>query len=247
MALIQRVPGVTFTNTLPKLYRDQVINAGTLQLYDALDTFSWPSQAAGPGTLNNLVDGGASAAVSSTVLFDNGFRFVDTGSGADLITLPASAQPTATEPGFLFLLWLKRDATQVNTMTAAVAGASTSNTNGYRITSASNGAIGLGFCNPETFYNTVADQVYQFAISAKRRVDNSGYDFSFWQDGGLLLTSFRAGDFVPAGTPRIGALGGTYQTNWKGVVFRSMFDSLSAKTAQEIVELDYEKNVGRFV
>lgn len=246
MALIQRVPGVTFSNALPKLYRDQVINSGTLQLYDALDSFSWPSQAAGPGTLNNLVDGGDPASVSSTVLFSGGFEFVDS-VGTDLITLPASAQPAADEPGLLFLLWLKRDATQVNTLTAAVAGASTGNTNGYRITSASNGAIGLGFCVPDTFYNTVADQVYQFAISAKRRVDNSGYDYSYWRDGGLLLTSFRAGDFVPAGTPRIGALGGTYQTNWKGVVFRTLFDDLSTKTAQEIVELDYETNVGRFV
>lgn len=247
MALIQRVPGVTFSNTLPKLYRDEVINAGTLQLYDALDTFSWASQAAGPGTLNNLADVVDPASVSSTIAFDNGFRFVDTGSGADLITLPASAQPAADEPGFLFLLWLKRDTTQVNTLNAAVAGASTGNTNGYRITSASNGAIGLGFCAPENFYNTVADQVYQFGISAKRRVDNSGYDWAFWRDGVLLTSGFRAGDFVPAGSPRIGALGGTYQTNWKGVVFRTIFDDLSVKTAQEIVELDYEKNSGRFV
>ena len=248
MSLIQKVPGTAFSGTLPKLYRDAVINSDTKFVYDALDTYSWSSQGAGPGTLVNLVDGGPTATVNSSVGFSGGFVFDD---DSDEIALPSIAKLSATEAAFLFVLWIKQGATTSGTLNgvAGVGSALAAANNQYLIYESSNQIV-IYFSGTQTYsFTSVANTKYQIGLAAKRRVDNTGYDVETYINGAIVDSRFVAVTSISvSNSPRIGQIdsGGGFQDNWRGTVYRTLFDKLQVKTAAEIVALDYAQNSGRF-
>ena len=106
--LIFRLPGLFTDPTIPKLYRDKAITAGTKYCFDSKDTYSFPRQAApvpGVDIWKNLLDGGPNASFSGTIGFDTGFKFFTT--DGDYITLPVSGIVPVDADAMLAIIWVK--------------------------------------------------------------------------------------------------------------------------------------------
>lgn len=259
MAIITKIPGVTFTDTaLPKLYRDSVINTGTKWAYDALDTYSYPAQSApsNGATWASMTPTAADATmVGATMGFANGF--VKTGS--DYFNAPTTGKVGASADGLLFVIWFKYG-TQPTTGYSGIAGLFDSNSvnqygltvdnnvsNGNMLGRLNNGAYGLNIMNSVT-----AGTIHQIAMSLKKQLDGS-YIGAFYRNG-ILLGSGAAGSSIaqPVATnPRIGNVtSGAYSGVFQGTIYRSFFDDTSTLENQAaitaLVLKDYTDNVSRF-
>ena len=100
----------TFSNaSLPLDYPDTVMNTRTKYLYDALDTASWPSQAAtvsGSRWKDIMIAGSGDAIAGSAVIAFTG-GFVLSATTNQRFTLPSSAKIAATSKGFIATTWVK--------------------------------------------------------------------------------------------------------------------------------------------
>ena len=258
MTLITKIPGVIFTDTtLPKLYRDTAITPGTKWAYDALDTYSWPQQAAPTtgGAWRDMSPAGGDAIFSNSSLgFSGGF----TKSAAGFLTCPASGKVASNAAGFLFILWLKYG-TQPSSGYSGVAGCFDGNTlNQYGITVNNDslngtfvwrsGAVDLG-----VFENhPAAGTIMQVAISAKK-LGNGTYTMAAYKNGALVATSNNGVTAIqqPVTAPRIGYTStGAFTDTFAGTFYRSLFDDTSTLADQSaitaLVLKDYNANVGRF-
>lgn len=118
MSLIIKIPGVTFTDsTLPKLYRDSLINTGSLYCYDFLDAYT-NSLAAGNvangASFANLVPNkAASTVVNSAAHITNGASGLTfTGGSYAAVDFGTSFNmATAGNHSFLAVIWFKADPT----------------------------------------------------------------------------------------------------------------------------------------
>jgi len=119
--LIIQLPGTTFTGSgLLKLYRDAIINSGSLFCFDFLDTYCNP-YAAGNLTngaiFTNLVPGAPVATLqvptSSIVTTDsNGVNFASTAGGPSGINLGTTYDMAASNNAFLATIWFKTSSSQ---------------------------------------------------------------------------------------------------------------------------------------
>jgi hypothetical protein len=259
MAIITKIPGVTFTDTaLPKLYRDSVINTGTEWVYDALDTYSYPAQSAPTAgdVWGSLTPAAANATLSGTgVGFSGGF----TKTGAGYFNAPATGKVAASADGLLFVIWFKYG-TQATSGNSGIAGLFDSNavnqygltvdnnvSNGNMLCRLNNGASGMAILN-----SVPSGTIYQIAMSLKKQTDGT-YVGAFYKNG-VLLESSAAGSSIaqPVATaPRIGSVAsGAYSGNFQGTIYRSFFDNTSALADQAaitaLVLKDYTDNVSRF-
>ena len=251
--LIFRLPGLFTDPTIPKLYRDKAITAGTKYCFDSKDTYSFLRQAApvpGVDIWKNLLDGGPNASFSGTIGFDTGFKFFTT--DGDYITLPVSGIVPVDADAMLAIIWVKLGTP------AATGGAAVFNTgSGY---STANNQYAMTWQNRELRFHvggwqTVAvrpenvkeSDVYQFAMSMKKRPADGKYDLTTYINGVARSTSISAFTSVPQPatpwlSPLIGSGPSYAAVGWDGAVYRTLYDDCSVKSAAELVALDYAEN-----
>ena len=262
MALITKIPGVTFTdNTLPKLYRESAITAGTLFLFDADDTYSYPSQATpvpGTTTWKDLSPVGATASFGSATPFEvDGFNMSTVDTGASGIQLPTSGKFTANPAsgGFLVTYWFKYLSASA-TAYASFVGLSDSTSLGANQYSVDNGPASSSKIRVivDSYLNQfdgVVGDIYQVAMAAKL-LGNGTYQLMTFKNGALLGTSSPGRTVLGQATganPIIGRAGGfAAGTNQKAL--RCWYDDTSTLADQAaitaLVLKDYTDNVSRF-
>lgn len=258
MSLIIKVPGVTFTKPLPKLYRDAVINAGTLACYDALNRVSWQKQLApltgSPSTEKwvNLVDGVAdglftSIAPSSEITFANGFVSSNL-SSSEKITLLNSAIP-APPSAILGIQWVKHG---VQTATGQIAVANFFGWGLIGYTESVYGAIpanrfyvGGSGSAPREIPNVISSgSVLQLAVY----FDSATLTLKGYVNGVEVVSAAGYAALGASATPATLMFQAGISSAYLGTFYRTIIDKMTAgKTPAEIVALDYALNNGRFV
>lgn len=257
--LILRLPGLFTDKTIPKMYRDKVITAGTKFCFDARDVFSYVKQAApiaGIDVWKNLLEGGLDATFTGSVGFDNGFKLVN--GGGEYITLPTSGVVPENAEAVVVILWVKRGTP------AATGGAAVINC-GSAYTPAAN-QYAMTWFNKELRFHVggwqstalapdtgSATDTYQFAMSMKKRPVDGKYDLAVYINGAPLRTNISSFTSVPQ--PAAGAYAIPYFGNapsyaavgWEGNVLRALYDDCSVKSAVDLVALDYAENRARMV
>lgn len=239
--------GACTDNTLPILYRDPAASAGSLFCYDALDSFSWPSQVA-PTPGASLVDllGIANATFGTPgITWNNGFVFDS--ADADVLTLPASSKQVAGVVGFAIAMWIKWP-----TATAALRGvmdltdgsAATSQYALYRDGTNSLILRGNGGASGPT--PLVAATVYQVAITTELAAGN--LTIRLWLNGVQKVVLTRAAPMlVPAKAAM--TIGGLSELGPNGddfVLYRVHADNLTTRSAAQFVSDDFAAGNGRF-
>jgi len=260
MTLITKIPGVTFTDTtLPKLYRDSIITAGTKFCFDAGDTYSYAKQdtpVAGVDTWLDLSPNAASATFGSACPFDaDGFTTSTVTNVATGIQLPASGKFGPTPAGFVFTYWFKYLAASTSFYPAFVglSDGTTTGTNQYSIDNGNNSGIIRAMVDSYSAqFAGIPGSIYQLALAAKL-LGNGTYQLMIFKDGALLATSSPGRTVLGQSSgmthPVIGASGGfAHAQNQK--VFRCWYDDTSTLADQAaitaLVLKDYNANVGRF-
>jgi hypothetical protein len=260
MSLITKITDVTFTDsTLPKLYRDSVINPSTLFLYDAINPVSYPKQAQpANGTPSadlwvDLVDLSADGLIypdSGNMTWANGF--VSAIGPGDKIVLHNGANP-ATPTKFLGVVWFKMGAAQtdgdVSQIVANFAGmaflqhatAATTNVVDNRLYVAGN-FMGNSQITAISDTSGLAGNIFQIGIS----YDNSTLTGKVFVNGALSNT-FPGYQIIqaPSGGFNLMYRSGV-QTDFKGTFYRCLYDTLGTKTPEEIIAADWAANNGRF-
>ena len=251
--LIFRLPGLFTDLTIPKLYRDKVITAGTKYCYDSKDVYSFPRQAApvsGVDAWKNLLDGGPSANFIGNLGFDIGFKFFQ--ANGEYITLPASGIAAAGAEGFLVTIWIKLGKPTVSGGSAVFSAGSVYGVEGnqYALTWL-NGElrfhIGGWQANAFVAADVVPTAIHQLGMSMKKRAADGKYDMTTYIDGVARQTSISAFTSIPQPNaqwpnPLIGS-GPVYASaGWDGAVYRTLYDDCSVKSAAELVALDYAEN-----
>lgn len=244
-----------FTDTsIPKLYRDKLITAGTKYVFDSQDTYSYEKQATptpGVDVWRNLLDSGANATFSGAVGFVKGFTLA--AAVSDYINMPNSGIAAPTSDGFVSIIWFKLG-TPSETGGSAVINAGSgysATTNQYAMTWSNKDlrfhvggwqrtAFAAGTWQP--------NDIHQFAMSMKKRQSDGKYELVTYIDGQVSgSTSISPFTKIPqpdAGypVPQVGS-GPSYQAvGWGGEVYRVAYDDTSVKSAAEIVALDYAEN-----
>lgn len=251
--LIFRLPGLFTDTTIPKLYRDKVITAGTKFCFDAKDTYSFPRQAAPVPGLDvwvNLVDGGPSGGFTGAIGFDGGFKLAS--SGGRRIVLPASGIAPANADGFVAIIWVKLGTATGGSVVLNAGSDYNASGNQYAMTWSRAGGdlrfhVGGWQLNAVLTANAKPEDVYQFAMSMKKRPSDGKYDLTAYINGVAKGKSISAYTSMPQPTasypnPLIGAGPNLSDINWDGVVYRSVYDDCSVKSAAELVALDYAEN-----
>jgi len=254
--LFIQLPGEFSDTTIPKLYRDKLITAGTKFVFDSVDTFSWAKQTAPLATdvWINLLDGGATASFGTGIAFDKkAFKLIAT--GGDIITLPASGIAASDADGFAMALWFLPDAPPYGSsiMTAA----DNFNTlNQYSMTwgeSAANWALSVYVDGQKTdvgFPSTLpAATPLQLGLSYKKRASDGKYDLNVYKNGVSVRSFISAATTIKRPTtltaPRIGDAPSYGQNGWQGHILRTWFDDCSIKNAPDLIALDYAENLAR--
>ena len=255
MSLITRITDVTFTDTtLPKLYRDSVINPGTQFLYDSKNPLSWPKQAAPAAAdkwvnLVNLSNDGLFTDLSASWATNGGF--VSRGGPNDKIQANNGAIPS-TLTKMLAVVWFKHTSGggTTNSLVAnfgdmlgiAHTNALTSEIPANRYFAFSNGSspgeiLGIG----DTI--GLAGQIFQVGLSW----DNAERAIRFYVNG--VYTGKRGGFQNLQAPTRMYSLmqASGYNSDYQGTFYRWFADNLSGnKTAEELVAIDWAANNGRF-
>lgn len=255
--LIFRLPGLFTDLTIPKLYRDKVITAGTKYCFDSKDAYSFPRQAApvpGVDVWKNLLDGGPFASFTGGIGFDTGFKFFT--ADGDYINLPASGIVPENADAMLVIIWVKLG-TPAPSGGAAVfnAGSSYAATNNQYALTWLNGAlrfhVGGWQSNAMAAADVVPAAIHQFAMSMNKRASDGKYDLTTFADGLARQTNVSSFTSIPQPSgaqwlnPYIGR-GPAYEAaGWDGAVYRTLYDDCSVKSAAELVALDYAENQAR--
>lgn len=267
--IITKIPGVTFSDaTLPKLYRDPVIDIGTKIVVDGLDTYSWPKQAAPAQADNwvNLISGGTNGLVNTAAaaggvdvgFAGGGFQFGKVaGTSHDYIKF-SGARLAAASVGLLAIVWLKHvDYTSADVF-SGVAGCAVDGGAGNQWVIQCNATTRdyTGKANgveapPVTL---ASNEIAQIALSMTK-IDSggaasSGHYLRLYKNGAQVGSAISTGS-TTLRQPSDAAvyLGGIplYQTDWSGRIYRHVLSDLSAVSSPlATVAADYAANVGRF-
>lgn len=242
-------------NSIPKLYRDSVITSGTKFVFDSLDNYSWAKQAAptpGVDTWKNLLDSGNPASFTGPIGFNKGFTI--SVSSDDYITLPAESLVPANTKGFVVIIWIKPG---TNTGGAAVlsSGSDYSTKNQYGFTFFSSELRSHIGGRQATILQPGYDPELpvQLAVAATKRDTDGKYDLKCYKNGALFSQGVSAYTDFPQpdeGLFKSGYIGNGpsfASLNWGGIAFRIVMDDCSSKTAEQLVKLDYDDNVKRFL
>lgn len=252
MSLIIRIPNVTFTDaTLPKLYRDSVINTGTKFLYDLVNPVGYPKQAApaigspSADKMVNLLDGVSDGLLTATAGSQIGWGAsggLTTGNTPLLRIQAKNNVAPASETQCVGIVWIKHTAgSGVNSVIANFANMvglyhSTTNDNFYAM------SIGSAARQITAFTATsIAGQVHQWAVA----FNNATLMLRVYFDG-IEILAMPGWQVLTASTVHQLAWSSGMASGWQGTIYRWLFDNCSIKTAAQVVAADYAANVGRF-
>jgi hypothetical protein len=260
MAVVIKLNGVSFTDdTLPRVYRDALIDSGSLFMLDFADSFCWPKQndPADNELIRDLVDtdsyGQWTLESGSTSTFSGGgFTFDDQTN--EFISLPSAARNlTSDNDGFVFTIWIKHQAqTSGFNMVAGYAYQNGTN-HQYSISSLSTSEYRLQI---NTGYVAVPHSVltegniYQMAV-ARINIDGTYFLRAYVNGSQYGNDSYNGATLNipvdPSSTSRIG-WGGGYGQLWNGSVYRCWLNDtgLGGGNPNEMVSLDYSLNQSRF-
>lgn len=248
--LFLQLPGEFSDASIQKLWRDRVINDGTVYCYDALDYFSYAKQAApsaGVDVWKDLKEEAAGAAFTGTVGFDNGFTFTN-GSGGG-ITLPAAGVFPADADGFCTAIWFVTPPPVTGLIKLFGANTAYTDANCQYAIVVPVGATGVykayfgGFApSNSVFTDPEGGTLLQIGLAAKKK-PNGKYNIMVFRNGAKVAQSESTFDSLPqpADVPKIS--GGT--THAADKVLRVWADDCSIHTADELIELDYAANHAR--
>lgn len=257
MSLILKTSSVFTAAGLPRLYRDSILNAGSLCLFDFANTYCFPKQAApvSGDTFVNLVDGapgGVVANYSNAFGFAGGGIFIPGYGGAtsSYIDLGDNYNLSALgSPDFLQIAWVKQDAASYDTVSnQGIWGRSNDiSTANCQFHLEMNSQLSGRVSNGTTNVNPVAGSGFAAPI-AKTQIAQAWVNgvLYIYANGVLVSSAGIAGPLNnPAGArAKIGAI----QNFWKGYVYRTYLENLtvSGKSAATQVLADYNANVSRF-
>ncbi|MBO0951218.1 hypothetical protein [Fibrella forsythiae] len=256
MGLIVKLSGTTFTDpTLPKLYRDSILNAGSMLLFDfkTLATYAGgvapaAGMLANGFAMNNLVDAAPAATVNGATVAYNAAGAIEF-NGSGNLTFGDNYNLASSNADFLNIMWIKM--TAASAAYAQLFGRSTTTTAGntqYRLDMGADGLTPRGSAGGANNIGTVTipptsaqalNTVFQVAYSRVGTAINA-----YWN--GIKIRDYTAfnetGLANPATTPNMG--GGV-----KGLVYRAYMENLtvSGKNPLAQVQADYAANSARFV
>ncbi|RKR82664.1 hypothetical protein BDD43_2849 [Mucilaginibacter gracilis] len=252
MSLIHKLPGVAFTDaTLPKLYRDAIVNSGSKFLFDFSNSWCWPKQA-NPvitDTFVNLIDGLSGATISGTnggLTYGGGGIYMPGytgGAGSSSIELGANYSIGAdASPNALIIDWIKLP-TGYDTGSTVFFRKATNSGNTYNNAQwsfeAAGNILSIRFGSNVTYfsYTLPVNVPVQMAVN----ITNT------------LLTLFINGVAVATAVPSVGLvaadnLGLCRLPYFKGYTYRIYGENLlvSGKNAAAQVLLDYNNNVSKY-
>lgn len=255
MALLQKLNGITFTNTtIPKIYRDEVVTKGGIYCYDLADATSWVKQSnsVSGDVIANLVDGGEVATLTSDALTFAGGGFTNFAvAGTQRILLPDAAKLEANTGGFLVAVWIK-PGTQTQAAADLVAGYRYVDTGpwGIRYTSPNHKVLVNG---EVVSLGTLTSAVHQ-VVMGWVPVSAGVFEKRVYLDGALFSASASPATLqAPTTLPTKATLGDAYGTTglnslWVGSIYRSWMDDLGVSGADPLVlvQKDWAANNGRF-
>ncbi len=235
-----------FTDTtLPKLYRDYLINAGSKYLFDFGDVYCNPNVVNGVSAVANatqfvnLVDGApvaTNAGSTTTQAADGGMVFAGTSNGATYINLGNTYDLSAANPEFLVIAWSKAATNCGNDRTAVMLGSGNAAFQ-YSIESSNAGAnFNGGLVND----GTATQWAYHRHPNGTTKRYKNGVLMSTTTGNPTTLADYSAS------ITRIGYDPGA--TAFNGTVYRVYLENLtvSGESALAQVQRDYAANAGRF-
>jgi hypothetical protein len=254
MTLRHIIPGLSFTDTsIVKLYRDIIANDGTLDIFDALDAYSWAKQGdptEGSDTWKSLIGTSPNtASFGGSVGWSSGFT--TNATDVDVITLPDTFRPSGTASRCM-IFWMK-PGTQTETGSVPVFGwwkTGTGDSPYFAYWASAGDAMNFSQGNGGT--QIIASHVrpttvQQYAFSLQPIGAGGVYVTKFFRNGVLVNTiTGTATSLTLSG--RNAELAGPAGFNKKFVAtyYRAVADDLSVTTPEALVALDYLKYSARF-
>lgn len=254
MALITKIPGITFTDTtLPKLYRDGWIDANTLFLFDLGNSYCTGGKTtlANNDTLLNLVDGAPVGTVKLTaslpitgsgIYLPGGLNYVDLGSTYDLIALGT--------PNFVLTCWVMQDNNFSTANYQGIIGRSTGGATSiqYMIGTAGDASYGSRMRNAAgTAADISAGGTNAKNVAAQLALSWVNGTATFYLNG---VSTGSAALTAPLATAAVNTWVGNMASGtngFKGKIFRWGMKTLpSTTTAASQVTADYTMNSNRY-
>ncbi|WCT76293.1 hypothetical protein [Novosphingobium humi] len=265
VSVIQKLSSAFTDATLPKLYRDPIMNAGTLALFDFLNSYCNPNAdgaLASGVTFNNMVEGSPIGATlnasgnASNLTGKTGLSLSGAaGSTAKLLTFGTAGafDDAVLKHHFLYTLWLKTPAASPASgytplLSLSPAGAGNGNGAQFWSDTGSDGytarmqqGTGSATVNQQraaTANNVVAQIAY--------RMNPGNGEYEMFCNGASVAGTITGGPTSPLSAAAMTlAIGGGY----KGTIYRMSVEDLtvSGLTAAAQVAADYAANSTRFV
>lgn len=264
VSVIQKLSSAFTDTTLPKLYRDPIMNAGTLALFDFLNSYCNPNAdgaLASGVTFNNMVDGSPIGATlnasgnASNLTGKTGLSLSGAaGSTAKLLTFGTAGafDDAVLKHNFLYTLWLKTPAASPATgytplLSLSPSGAGNGNaaqmwsdtgSDGYtvRFQQGNGSGTAVNSQRAATANNAVAQVGYRM------NPGNGEYEMFY---NGASLGTLTGGPTSPLSAAAMTlAIGGGYN----GTIYRMSVEDLtvSGLTGAAQIAADYAANSGRF-
>ena len=244
-ATVFKSGGTCSDTSLPKLYRDTAIAADTLFCYDALDTYSWPTQAAPVGAASwiDLADVANATFAAVTTGWSDGFVFDS--ADQDLLTLPTTSK-RAGDQQLGLAVWLKFATTAAGSRGIIDMSDGATATSQYAVYRDGSNIVLRADATSSGTQAITASVVYQLGITIE--LSGSTYTSKLWLNGAVVKTVTSSSPLcIPSKTtctigqiPAISANGDDF------TLYRVHGCDLSDRTGAEFIAADYASGVGRF-
>lgn len=261
MTTIVKLAQAFTDTTLPKLYRDPILNAGSKFLFDFLSAYSNPNAdgaVADGAVFKNLVDGGADAVLAAggggntvTQLAGRaGLSFTAAGGNGRYIDIGAGYDFFASQHSFLVCFWDKQPSSGYNSAvsynTILTRTDNNANTSEFWLDMGTDGktprgAVGSGSNSPVA---SGASGQGQGAVRQVALAWSAGTGSFFINGSVVAMNSNFPTTLLDKSTSHIKLFGGHVAT-----MYRVWAEDLtvSGKSAASQVALDWAKNAARFV
>lgn len=245
-ATIFKSAGTCTDTTQPFQPRDPAASAGSLFCYDALDPYSWPTQAAptGTGPLVDLLDHANATIGVQAMGWANGFVFDS--ADTDRITLPASSKVASDAAGFGLTFWVKFASVAAGNKGVLDLSDDTAGSTQYGMYRSAADLVVRVDGSTFAAQAIAAMTVYQVGVTSV--LLGGTYTHTLWLNGVAVKTTTTSSPFVQPAKAAcvIGTLAAVDANGDNFTFYRCHADNLSTRTAAQFIAADYAAGVGRF-
>lgn len=254
-AIVTVLDDVNFqAGSLGKLYRDPVLNEGTILAFDLLNPYSFPRQGNPiPGDIvKNLMPNAPQGTFVSAGSYSNGGVYLDSDTG-DSLEFDDSSLNLSSGPNFVFITWLSLPAIPKSGGTFAFGkgfgGGTGSNqymiallgANGDQVSGFVNGYIGNNITPPVIAKETpiqIAISYEDLSTSSRKRLYVNGSEV------GNYLSTIG----IPSTSDKLEYGDSSYTSGVTAKIYRSILENLSVsgRTVAEAVQQDWNWRNGVF-